>query len=63
MEGDHPARKIVISCDGDGCDQSYDNAAIAEGGGLLQMGWLTKFNDTARKLEHFCPVHKETPVE
>ena len=63
MEGEQRDRKIVITCDGAGCDQTHDDKHIAEHGGLHAMGWEMKFNDETRKLEHRCPAHKEQAVD
>lgn len=62
MEGEGRDRKIVISCNGKDCSQAHDSPQIAEHGGLLAMGWQTKFNEVTRSLEHRCPTHKEEAV-
>lgn len=59
-----PPRRIIIGCDQSGCRAHLDNETIAAGGGLLEMGWLRRFNNAARRNEYFCPEHnpeKEEP--
>lgn len=51
-------RQIVINCDHVGCDLAFNDAELAERGGLRAMGWLLQFNDTERRMEHFCPDHQ-----
>jgi hypothetical protein len=64
MEGDHPHRHVVIICDCAGCEQTHNSDEIMAGGGLVKMGWRTKFNEGTRVLNHFCPQHgEETIVE
>lgn len=58
MQGEGPAREIMISCDSLGCDQSRTSTVIALGGGLREMGWTTRFDDATRRLEHYCPAHQ-----
>ena len=58
VETDSP-RRIVISCDHATCSVHVDNDQIAKNGGLLEMGWLRRFNNDARRNEYFCPDHKE----
>lgn len=59
VQGTGGDRTIVISCDKEGCTLRPTSEEIAEGGGLSEMGWAARFNDTIRTLEHFCPEHKE----
>lgn len=59
MEGVEPDRKIVITCDGKSCSLEHDNVAIANGGGLHEMGWQMRFDEVGRKLRHYCPAHQE----
>lgn len=48
--------KIVIRCDRMSCDIQTDDAIIAAGGGLRNMGWTTAPRDG--RMFHYCPEHR-----
>jgi hypothetical protein len=56
VEQDAP-RRIIIGCDHSDCRAHLDNETIAAGGGLIEMGWLRRFNSETRRNEYFCPKH------
>jgi hypothetical protein len=58
-----PPRRIVISCDHPECIVHVDSNVIAANGGLLEMGWLRRFNSVARHNEYFCPEHNPNKEE
>lgn len=52
-------RALVITCDHAGCAASNTDKEREASGGLLEMGWLRRFNERDRRNEYFCPEHKE----
>jgi hypothetical protein len=53
--GTRTVRSILISCDV--CHVEVSDTEIAKRGGLLEMGWLRRFNSETRNNEYFCPEH------
>lgn len=58
-ERDHlKFRQCVIVCDT--CGAEVNDEQIKAGGGLIEMGWLRRFNNRpeARRNEYYCPAHR-----
>ncbi len=51
--------KVIIRCDAPDCDNDSTQHDIIAGGGLLKMGWTTKFDEDQHHYLHFCPVHSK----
>lgn len=57
---DGSLRHILISCDA--CGLTLNDEEIKAQGGLLEMGWLRRFNETNRCDDYFCPAHKNADL-
>lgn len=49
--------RAYYTCDHDPCAEVITDEQAIEQGGLAKAGWRKQFNETERKMNHFCPQH------
>jgi hypothetical protein len=50
-------KRLDFACDHAGCDVVIKDGDVIAAGGLVAVGWKRVFDETDRKLKHYCPLH------